>query len=93
MKLIQEKEKFYVVCHTSDCGYESSDTYIFPSMEEVEKFLGMKNDYKNHIYYEGEDIYGVKHSLGYSEIVDTIYSKIDYTIDYTIDWSESDETN
>lgn len=34
MKLVQQKEKFYVVCHTEDCGYESKDTYVFPSMEE-----------------------------------------------------------
>lgn len=52
MKLVQQKEKFYVVCHTEDCGYESKDTYVFPSMEEVEKFLGMRNDYENHLYYE-----------------------------------------
>ena len=87
MKLIQQKEKFYVVCHTSDCGYESEDTYIFPSMEEVEKFLGIRNDYENHIYYEGEDIYGAKHSIGYSEFVDVIYLRTDYEID----WGEESE--
>lgn len=54
------EEKFYVVCHTDDCGYHSEDTYVFLSMDEVEKFLGIKNDYDNHIYYNGTDIYGQK---------------------------------
>ena len=44
MKLVQQKEKFYVVCHTEDCGYESKDTYVFPSMEEVEKCKEVFND-------------------------------------------------
>lgn len=80
MKLIQDKEKFYVVCHTSDCGYESNDTYTFPTIEEVEKFLGIKDDYENHVYYQGEDIFGTKHSLGSCEFVDAIYSRTDYEI-------------
>lgn len=83
MKLIQEKEKFYVVCHTSDCGYESDNTYTFPSKEEVEKFLGMKNDYDNHIYYQGKDIYGTMRSIGSCEFVEAIYSRTDYEVDWS----------
>lgn len=49
MKLIREQEVFYVVCSTNDFGHKSDDTYEFLSMEEVEKFLGMKNDYVNHV--------------------------------------------
>ena len=67
------------------CGYESEDTYVFPSMEEVEKFLGMRNDYENHIYYQGEDIYGTKRSIGYSEFIDVIYSRTDYEVDWRDD--------
>ncbi len=59
---------------------KSNDTYTFPTIEEVEKFLGIKNDYKNHVYYEGEDIFGTKHSLGSCEFVDEIYSRTDYEI-------------
>lgn len=82
IKLIKGKEKFYVVCHTSNGEYEDYDTYTFPSIEEVEKFLGMRNDYENHIYYDGEDICGINRSIGSHEFVDTIYSKIDYEIDW-----------
>lgn len=82
MKLIKEEEKLYVVCHTDDFGYHSENTYIFPSMDEVEKFLGMKNDYENHIYYSGTDIYGRERSLGCNEFPDVIYSKTDYEINW-----------
>lgn len=82
MKLVKEKEKIYINCHTDDCGYYSEDTYVFPSMDEVEKFLGMKNDYENNIYYNGMDIYGQKRSLGCNEFADVIYSKTDYEIDW-----------
>lgn len=82
MKLIKEDEKFYIDCHTDNCGYHSEDTYVFPSMDEIEKFLGMKNDYENHIYYNGTDIYGQKRSLGCNEFVDAIYSRTDFNIDW-----------
>jgi hypothetical protein len=47
MKLIKEQEIFYVACSTNDFGFKFDDTYEFLSMEEVEKFLGMKNDYSS----------------------------------------------
>lgn len=89
MKLVKEEEKFYVVCHTDDCGYNSEDTYVFPSMDEVEKFFGIKNDYENHIYYNGTDIYGQKRSLGCNEFPVIIYSRTDYEINWECEESES----
>lgn len=60
MRLIKKKEKFYIACHTAVCGYYGEDTYVFPLMDEVEKFLGIKNDYEKEIYYNGIDINGRK---------------------------------
>lgn len=80
MKLIKKQEVFYLECSTNDFGYKSNDTYEFLSMEEVKKFLGMKNDYDNHIYPHGVDGYGVERSLGCNEFPDVIYSRTDYEI-------------
>lgn len=82
MKLIKEQEVFYVVCSTDDFGYKSNDTYEFLSMEEVEKFLGMKDDYENHIYHQGIDRYGIERSRGCNEFPDAIYSRTEYEIDW-----------
>lgn len=82
MKLIEEQEVFYVECSTNDFGYKSDDTYEFLSMEEVEKFLGMRNDHKNHIYYYGIGRYGVERSLGCNEFPRAIYSCAEYEIDW-----------
>ena len=84
MKLIKEQEIFYVACSTNDFGFKFDDTYEFLSMEEVEKFLGMKNDYKNQVYYHGVDRYGVERSLGCNEFPEAIYS----CTEYEIDWSD-----
>lgn len=52
-------------------------------VKEKEKFyIGMKNDYENHIYCNGTDIYGQKRSLGCNEISNIVYSRIDYEIDW-----------
>ena len=83
MKLIKEQEIFYVACSTNDFGFKFDDTYEFLSMEEVEKFLGMKNDYKNHVYYHGVDRYGVERSLGCNEFPKAIYSRTEYEIDWS----------
>lgn len=80
MKLINEQEVFYVVCSTNDFGYKSNDTYEFLSMEEVEKFLGMKDNYSKNIYHCGIDRYGTERSLGCNEFPDVIYSRTDYGI-------------
>lgn len=83
MKLIQEEqEKFIVECHTDDCGYESNDRYVFPSKEELENFLGINNDYENHVYKSGVDIFGQERSLGSNEYPNYIYSKIEYRVDW-----------
>lgn len=52
-------------------------------MEEVEKFLGMKNDYVNHVYYHGTDRYGTERSLGCNEFPEAIYSRTEYEIDWS----------
>lgn len=82
MKLIPEKEVFIAECHTSDCGYESDDHYAFPSKEELENFLGVNNDYENHIYKRGIDIFDRERSLGSNEYPNYIYSKIEYRVDW-----------
>lgn len=82
MKLIQKQTLFYVVCHEEDLEYYKEETYVFPSMEEVEKFLGAKNDYKKNIFCKGTDVYGKERSIEYNEIPDSIYSQTGYLIDW-----------
>jgi len=72
---------FRVSCHTDDCGYTSNDTYSFPSKEEVEKFLGIYDDFE-HEYFNGIDIFGQKRKIGSCEFVDSIKEETEYQIDW-----------
>ena len=80
MKLVKSEERVYVECQTSGDGYESNEIYIFSSMEEVKKFLGLCDDYEKNIYPKGVDIYGQEHSIGYYEHAEKIYAKTEYEI-------------
>jgi len=85
MKLNKSRERFYVECHTDDFGYTSDDCYTFDSEEQLENFLGIHNDYENHVYKEGTDIFGRSRSLGCSECPNNIYSKTEYEIEWDSD--------
>ena len=82
MKLIKEQTVFRVLCHTDDCGYTSSDIYSFPSLIEVEKFLGIYDDYEKHDYYDGTDIWGQERRIVSYEFVDSIKEETEYQIDW-----------
>lgn len=82
MRLMKQESRYYAECHTDSDGYENDNTYIFPSEEELQKFLGMRDDYENHHYYSGIDIYGEEKSLGYYESVECVYSKTEYNMKY-----------
>lgn len=85
MKLIKEQTVFRVSCHTDDCGYTSSDTYSFPSEEEVKKFLGIYDNYDKHQYYRGIDIFGQKRKNASYEFVDSVKEETEYRIQYEVE--------
>lgn len=77
-KLVASETRYYVKYSEDNCGYTNRGTYIFFSVEEVEKLLGIRDGI-------ARDVYGEERVLGYHQIVMDIYAKTEYKVEFEFD--------
>ena len=83
MKLTKGETVVRVYCYSDcGCGYKDSQIYVFPNMGEVENFMGIRDNYKEDIYFSGTDIFGNKRKVGSYEYIGCIKEETEYEVKY-----------